>query len=189
MHFKKKTVQFLKEQGKLHNVIDIFVTSLNKPFLTMITTKVPCQSFRLKTFQKDIQTVQAQADWSIIFGHDCTLPCTIPPNCPLKNREKRSTTFTPPSPSPYLRGTGPEMPTRTHPVEGARGRDAGGAPPEVLDEVVHADVLVLHVRLGPNLRAAPRAEHGQEPPRADVRGRDQAQRLQIQALQRIKKKP
>jgi len=73
------------------------------------------------------------------------------------------------------------MPARTHPVEGARGRDAGGAPPEVLDEVVHTDVLVLHIRFGPNLSAAPRSEDGQEPS-PDVGGRDQAQRPQIQAV-------
>jgi len=75
----------------------------------------------------------------------------------------------------------PDMPARTHPIEGARGRDAGGAPPEVLDEVVHTDVLVLHVRFGPNLSAAPRSEDTQEPG-PDVGGRDQAERPQIQAV-------
>lgn len=76
------------------------------------------------------------------------------------------------------------MPKRTHPVEGARGRDTGGAPLEVVDEVVHADVLVLHIRFGPDLSAAPRSEYGQEP-RPDVGGRNQAQRPQIQALQLV----
>ena len=79
----------------------------------------------------------------------------------------------------------PDMTARTHPVEGARGRDAGGAPPEVLDEVVHTDVLVLHIRFGPNLSAAPRSEDGQEPS-PDVGGRDQAQRPRIQLLQENK---
>ena len=73
----------------------------------------------------------------------------------------------------------------THPIEGTRGMDARATQSEALDEIVDIDMFVLHVRFGPNLSAAPRSEDGQEPS-PDVGGRDQAQRPQIQALQRIK---
>ena len=43
----------------------------------------------------------------------------------------------------------------THPIEGARYRDAWATESKVLDEVVHTDMFVLHVRFGPNIRKTP----------------------------------
>lgn len=74
----------------------------------------------------------------------------------------------------------------THPIEGTRCRDARAAQSKVLDEVVDADMFVLHVRFGPDIRAAPRPEHRQEA-RTDVCGRDQAQCPRIQLLQEQQK--
>jgi len=58
----------------------------------------------------------------------------------------------------------------THPIEGTRCRDARAAESKVLDEVVHTDMFVLHVRFGSNIRETPRPEHRQEA-RTDVCGR------------------
>lgn len=49
----------------------------------------------------------------------------------------------------------------------------------MLDEVIDAHMLVLHVRFGTDIGAAPGTEHRQEA-RANVRGRDQAQRPRTQ---------
>ena len=73
----------------------------------------------------------------------------------------------------------------THPIEGTRGMDARATQSEVLDEIVDTDMFILHVRFGPDIRAAPRSEHGQEA-RTHVCGRDQAQRPRIQLLQENK---
>lgn len=43
----------------------------------------------------------------------------------------------------------------THPIEGTRGMDARATQSEVLDEIVDIDMFVLHVRFGPDVRAAP----------------------------------
>jgi hypothetical protein len=43
----------------------------------------------------------------------------------------------------------------THPIEGTRCRDARDTESKVLDEVVHTDMFVLHVRFGPNIRETP----------------------------------
>jgi hypothetical protein len=48
----------------------------------------------------------------------------------------------------------------THPIEGTRGMNARATQSEVLDEVVNTDMLVLHVRFGPDICIAPRPEHG-----------------------------
>lgn len=74
----------------------------------------------------------------------------------------------------------------THPIEGARCRDARAAQSEVLDKVVNTDVFVLHVRFGADIRVAPRPEHRQEA-RPDVCGRDQAQCSRIHLLEENKK--
>ena len=57
----------------------------------------------------------------------------------------------------------------THPVEGARCRDTRSTDSEVLDKAVDANMFVLHVRLWPDIGAAPRPEDGQEAG-TDVRG-------------------
>lgn len=57
----------------------------------------------------------------------------------------------------------------------------------MLDEVIDAHMLVLHVRFGTDIGAAPGTEHRQEA-RANVRGRDQAQRPRTQVLQTKQRK-
>lgn len=75
----------------------------------------------------------------------------------------------------------------THPVEGTRCRDHRCTHSQVLDEVIDAHMLVLHVRFGTDIGAAPGTEHRQEA-RANVRGRDQAQRPRTQVLQTKQRK-
>jgi hypothetical protein len=58
----------------------------------------------------------------------------------------------------------------THPIESTRCRDARAIEPEVLNQVVHTDMFVLHVRFGSNISETPRPEHRQEA-RMDVCGR------------------